>query len=267
MAEKGKNRYTRLIEDIFRRHYKEGASSIEFDRSELSEAARRLKIKLPKNLGDVLYTFRYRATLPSSIIAKTPPGKMWILRPAGRGRYRLELTTAASISPSPMLIETKVPDATPGVITKYAQSDEQALLAIIRYNRLVDIFTGLACYSLQNHLRTTVPGLGQVETDEIYIGIDKRGVHYVIPVQAKGRSEKIGIVQIEQDMALCAARFPDLVCRSVAAQFMKGDLIALFELARSEEGVAISSERHYKLVRPEELSSEELRAYQQRPVE
>jgi hypothetical protein len=266
MAEKRKNRYSQLIEDIFLRHYREGATEFVFERTELAEAARRLKIRLPKNLGDVLYTFRYRAALPSAIISKTPPGKMWILRPAGRGRYKLELTTATSIVPSPMLVETKVPDATPGVITKYALNDEQALLAIIRYNRLIDIFTGLTCYSLQNHLRTTVPRIGQVETDEIYIGIDKRGVHYVLPVQAKGRTERLGVVQIEQDMALCAAKFADLICRSVAAQFMPDGAIALFEFESGKRGLAISSEKHYRLVRPEELSPEELRDYQHRPL-
>jgi hypothetical protein len=76
-----------------------------------------------------------------------------------------------------MMAETKVPDSTPGVIAMYALSDEQALLAKLRYNRLIDIFTGVACYSLQSHLRTSVRTLGQVETDEIYIGLDKRGAH------------------------------------------------------------------------------------------
>ncbi len=80
----------------------------------------------------------------------------------------------------------KVPAATPGIIEKYALSDEQALLARLRYNRLIDIFTGITCYSLQNHLRTMIPELGQVETDEIYIGVDRQGAHYVLPVQAKG---------------------------------------------------------------------------------
>jgi hypothetical protein len=61
-------------------------------------------------------------------------------------------------------------------------NDEQALLARLRYNRMVDIFTGLTCYSLQSHLRTTLRDGSQVETDEIYIGLDKRGVHYVLPV-------------------------------------------------------------------------------------
>src|SRR6185503_2646292 len=102
----------------------------------------------------------------------------WIIRSAGTSQYFLALVKRALFKPNELLTLTKIPDATPGIISKYAMNDEQALLAKVRYNKLIDIFTGLTCYSLQNHLRTTVPKIGQVETDEIYIGIDKRGVHY-----------------------------------------------------------------------------------------
>lgn len=40
-------------------------------------------------------------------------------------------------------------------------TDEQALLTRARYNRLIDVFTGLTCYSVQNHLRTTVNNTGE----------------------------------------------------------------------------------------------------------
>ncbi|HAI86179.1 MAG TPA: endonuclease, partial [Firmicutes bacterium] len=78
---------------------------------------------------------------------------------------------------SRILHAIKVPDATPGIVELYSLQDEQALLAKVRYNRLIDIFTGLTCYSLQNHLRTHVPELGQVETDELYVGIERGGSH------------------------------------------------------------------------------------------
>jgi hypothetical protein len=113
-------------------------------------------------------------------------------------------------------------------------------------------------------LRTAVPNIGQVETDEIYIGIDKRGAHYVIPVQAKGGTDKIGVVQIEQDLAVCKTKFPGLICRSIAAQFMEEDTIALFECEKREEGIRISVEKHYRLVDPEDLTAEELRSYRTR---
>jgi hypothetical protein len=163
-----------------------------------------------------------------------------------------------------MLAVTKVPDSTPGVVAMYSRGDEQALLGKVRYNRLIDIFTGLTCYSLQNHLRTTLSGGSQVETDEIYIGVDRRGAHYVLPVQAKGGTDKLGIVQVEQDIALCADKFPDLICRPIAAQFMSDDVIALFEFEKGDSGVAISNERHYRLVSPDQLTPEDLQAYRAR---
>lgn len=58
--------------------------------------------------------------------------------------------------PTNMMMETKIPNATPAIIAMYALSDEQALLAKVRYNRLVAVFTGVTCYSLQSHLRTAI---------------------------------------------------------------------------------------------------------------
>ncbi len=226
--------------------------------------ARELGISLPKNLGDVIYNFRYRTALPDSIRRQAPEGLEWIIRPAGRARYHFVATAVASITPSALMAETRIPDATPGIIAMYALSDEQALLAKLRYNRLIDIFTGVSCYSLQSHLRTTVPGIGQVETDEIYIGVDRRGAHYVFPVQAKGGSDTLSIVQIEQDFALCAAKFPALICRPLAAQFMADDLIALFDFEMGEQGIVIASEKHYRLVPPDTITDEDLATYRTR---
>lgn len=77
--------------------------------------------------------------------------------------------------------------------------------------------------------------------------------------------ERADIVQIEQDFAICAAKFPDLVWLPVAAQFLADDVIALFAFEQTESGVAVSAEKHYRLVSPDELSAEELAAYRKRP--
>jgi len=126
----------------------------------------------------------------------------------------------------------------------------------------LDIFTGVSCYSLQNHLRTQVREIGQTETDEIYLGVDKLGAHYIFPVQAKGGNDKLSIVQIEQDLAVCAAKFQGLICRPIAAQFMGKDVIALFAFNSGPNGEAVlSDERHYRLVAADAISAEELRSY------
>ncbi|TAN22742.1 MAG: hypothetical protein EPN33_07370 [Acidobacteria bacterium] len=259
-----KNAYTAIIEHLFHDKFKPGDRHIDFRREELAEAASALNLDLPKNLGDLVYSFRYRTALPASIQQHAGAGEAWLIRPAGRARYRFVLARDNPIAPNRALSTTKIPDATPGVVAKYALSDEQALLAKVRYNRLIDIFTGVACYSLQSHLRTAVPDIGQVETDEIYIGIDKRGRQYVLPVQAKGGNDKLSVVQIEQDLAICAHKFPSLICRAIAAQFMAEGEIALFEFEESDDGVTVTEERHYRLVPPEELSDADLAVYRAR---
>lgn len=258
------NRYSAIIETIFHGQYETGAETVGFARDQIPAAAISLGMEPPRNLGDVVYTFRYRQPLPSSIRATAPPGKTWIIRAAGTGLYRFVLVADIRLSPNPSLSVTKIPDATPGMAARYAFSDEQAVLARVRYNRLIDLFLGITCYSLQNHLRTSVRGMGQVETDEVYVGLDKQGVHYVVPVQAKSGSNMIGRVQIEQDLAVCAEKLPALVCRPVGAYLLQSDLVALLEFEENEPDIRVANERHYQLVPPETVTDEDLNRYRRR---
>ena len=259
------NIYSQIIEDIFLRYYSAGDSVVHFAREDIVRSAERLEISLPKNLGDVVYSFRHRQPLPDAIIQRAPLGQSWVIVGKGQAKYAFELKAVSKIQPDPMLPVIKAPDATPGIVSRYALSDEQALLAKLRYNRLIDIFTGVTCYSIQNHLRTTVKEIGQIVTDEIYVGIDKRGAHFILPVQAKGKADQIGVVQIEQDLALCDEKFPELVARPIAAQFMDDDCIALFEFGRDSDGAVVKiAERHYRLVPENELSAEDLQLYRSR---
>ena len=260
-----KNIYVSIIEKIFQTKYTAGMREVDFERADITTAATDLGLAAPKNLGDLLYTFRYRSALPKSIQNVATPGDAWIIRSVGTAKYRFALVRNRPLTPNENMTSTKIPDATPGVVAKYALSDEQALLAKVRYNRLIDIFSGVACYSLQNHLRTAVPQLGQAETDELYVGVDKKGSHYVFPVQAKGGTDQLSIVQIEQDLAVCEHKFPSLICRPIAVQFMQDDVIVLFEFEQDAGGeLGIASERHYRLVPPEDVTQADLEAYRNR---
>lgn len=130
-------------------------------------------------------------------------------------------------------------------------------------NRLTPTFR-LDAYSLQNHLRTTVTDIGQIEIDEIYVGVDKFGRQFVIPVQGKGGTDKHGVVQTYQDVACCAEKFPTLICRAISAQFMNDDKIALFELTVENWNLKIVDERHYQLVAASQITPTDLKAYSRR---
>lgn len=254
-----------MIEHLFVAGYKARMKEVTFDREELETAASDLGIKLPKNLGDIVYSFKYRNALPEAVRRTSPSGREWVIVNKGRGKYAFQLRSQVQILPDEQIINTKIPDATPGIVARYALGDEQALLAKLRYNRLLDIFTGVACYSPQNHLRTTAKGIGQVETDELYVGVDKHGAHYVFPVQAKGGNDKLAVVQIEQDIEMCREKFPELICRPIAAQFLAESVIALFELDLDEDAeIKKVCERHYHLVPQTDLSDEEIARYRDR---
>lgn len=262
MAKKTRsNVYQEIIERIFTTRYISGIVSFEFERSDIENTAKEMGLSLPKNLGDVIYALRYRKELPSAIVTTQPEGMEWIIEGAGRARYRFVLVPLNRIIPREDLVTIGIPDGTPEMIRAYALDDEQALLAIVRYNRLIDIFLGLTTYSLQNHLRTTVKGVGQIEIDELYVGIDKYGCHYAIPVQAKGGADQISVVQTKQDLSWCAQQFPAMRHRAISAQFIGTEKIALFELMVADNTVKVVEERHFKLIPATEIDQSAIRAY------
>jgi hypothetical protein len=255
------SRYHQLIERVFFDSYKKGVSEIAFERRALKTAAKALGIELPDNLGDVIYSIRFRTPMPAKILATQVGGREWIIELDGRSKYRFRLAKVNRVVPNPNLSVIKIPDNTPEIIAAYALDDEQALLAKVRYNRLIDVFLGLTTYSLQNHLRTSVKGVGQIEIDELYIGLDKYGCHYVIPIQAKGGTDQISAVQTKQDADWCLQKYPKMRCRAISAQFVSSDLIALFELTIEDDQLKVVEERHYKLVAASALDQTAITQY------
>ena len=144
------------------------------------------------------------------------------------------------------------PNATPEIVLRYASGDEQALLAMLHYNRLIDIFLGSTTYSVHDHERTSIRaarGRIQIEIDERYVGLNDEGDHCVMPVQATVGSDQIGTVQTQQDVNFCAERFPALTCRAVAAQSLADDVIALFEMVLQNDQLRARQARHYRWVK------------------
>ncbi len=257
------SKYEQIIEWIFRRNYQIGDVIVRFNRDELALASSELGFARIKNLGDIPYSFRFRRELPEPIRISAPKDAEWIIVGMGIGEYAFRLASPGKIEPNPHYFPIEIPDATPEIVRHYAPgTDEQALLTRARYNRRIDLFTGLTCYSVQNHLRTTVTDIGQVEVDEIYVGVNKRGTHFALPCQAKSPGDRVGIVQVMQDIALCHQRYPMAVCRPIALQFAGEDSVALLELTvREEDNVLMLNtvdEKHYQLIPRSEISDLDL---------
>lgn len=253
--------YSKIIERVFLERYHSGDVEVDFIREDLVEAAKELGVPIPKNLGDLVYTFRYRRSLPKSIRKTAPADREWTIRGAGLAAYQFRLTRVHRIVPNTALTTIKIPDATPEIVSAHAMSDEQALLAKIRYNRLIDVFLGVSAYSLQNHLRTTVKKIGQIEVDEIYVAVDSTGRQFILPVQAKGGTDQLSVIQSEQDFLWCRERLPNLICRPILTQFAENDLIAMFEVTMENGEIKVVQERHYRLVPATEVTLDDLSRY------
>ena len=240
------SRYSLIIESIFKRKYQAGAQHLAFERSEFIDVASELRVNVPKNLGDIVYTFRSRQELPESIKDTAPNDYEWVIQSRGRGRYAFELRRVLDLAPSsePNVV---IPDSTPWLVKEHAQSDEQSLLAKIRYNRLIDLFTGITCFHLQSHFRTHVSQIGQTETDDLYVGFDENGRQHILPIQAKGLKEKLSRIQIENDFVVCARKFPDLVAKPISAMQTGMDAIVLLEFEQKDNELARVKESHYSL--------------------
>lgn len=255
------NRYVALIESVFNDHYQTGMQEFVFKREELISTATTLGINLPKNIGDIVYSFRYRVPLPDSIVARADPDMAWIIKGAGTGQYRFIQVKPCRIEPDEFMLPIKIPNATPEILLANAFDDEQALLAKVRYNRLIDLFLEITSYSLQNHLRTTVKDVGQIELDELYVGLNKNGKQFIVPVQAKVGKDRHSVVQTGQDIAFCQERFPSLICRPVSIHALDNNRIVLFELIMDGEEVRIVDQKHYKLVPASKITKHDLQRY------
>jgi hypothetical protein len=204
------------------------------------------------NAYDLKYNAKGRGSLPPEVQATAPDGFEWRIVATAKGEYLFKLYTAGEgvfdLDPSPITV--KVPDALPAIVERYARSDEQALLARIRYNNLVSVFLGMATYSLQSHWKTSKGG-SPVEVDEMYVGLDRNGAHYSIPVEAKGRaiSEKLTAEQILSNYDAAADSFPETTIVSVAAKVVDDYTFALirFDVDREAEVVTKVFERHYTI--------------------
>lgn len=78
------NRYSRVIEFLFQKESGIETQVVEIKRDDFNDACNKLNIAVPRNLGDIIYSFRYRNPLPDSVLAKAPAGKSWIIMPGGR---------------------------------------------------------------------------------------------------------------------------------------------------------------------------------------
>lgn len=252
----GWNKYKKIFLKIFRDKTEGkniGASVIPFTTADIYKTQSSLNL-MGGNPYDLKYNAKGRGNLPPEVQQTAATGMEWRIVPVGKGEYEFRLFEEGSgiFELSTSAAKIKIPNAVPAIIEHYAGNDEQALLARIRYNGLVTAFLGISSYSLQSHWKTSLKGSGSpIEIDEIYVGLDAEGAHYIIAVEAKGRSkgEKITSEQLLNNYRAASDKFPGIGIRLVAAKVVDDHTLAmlLFEADEASELVELVKERHYTL--------------------
>jgi hypothetical protein len=242
--------YVPILRDIVRRKYTPGTQRIEFTKQEVEDVAAGLGLKLG-NAADVIYRMRSRTRLPDDILDLG----FTILRGVGRGRYVLEVGGEALVHlPEHNVFEHN--DQTPLPVRRLlpenlAELDEQGLLTIVSYCKLLDHFTGLTVYRLRSHVRKSVPGVGQAELDEIDVGVALRDddTPVVFPIEAKAADEVINRVQIASAVAYCETYFVGHEIRPIVVKLTYDGVLHFLEFRAtiSLPGLRILSSHGYRL--------------------
>jgi len=242
-------KYDQLLASLFKKKWKPSLKEVPFSKDEVIDAAGALGLRI-KNLADVIYTYRSRRPMPAEI---RRTGN-WVIAARGSGLYAFVKVAGETTVTIPETLKVySIPYAVPEIVAQNLARDEQGLLTIVRYNRILDVFTGLACFHLQSHIRTHVAGHGQVEIDELYVGVDKDGQGYVLPVEAKEESEKLGLDKAVALTLFARNRFPRLICRPIGIMRRALHLFDCVEFEPAEElsKVVVLEMRRYRLVAEE----------------
>ena len=249
--------YDNVIKTLFFKKYEDNkdTNEVEFSKEELEDVNSKLyesdKIRrFTKNIPDIIYTYRSRRALPKEILATGH----WIIKPKGKSNYSFIKTKRYPfVKIQEGLASIEILNSLPEIVEAYVANDEQGLLSSIRYNRMIDIFTDLTCFHLHSHIRTTIKDEGQIEIDDIYVGVDQEGIQYILPLEAKSPDvrDKLGWVQIANLVRYSQQNFPKLICRPLAAKPMPDNNICLieFEDKTDYEDIGIKNIKVYKLIR------------------
>ena len=222
--------YVPVITKIFMERFRQGASSIIFSLDDVRNACDALGVS-SRNPADVIYRMRSRTKLPAEILDRG----FHVLRCTGRGQYAFEKATSAIFEP-PFTDPTIMVDTTPMPVRRLlpillADMDEQAVLTVASYCRVLDHFTGMTIYRLRSHVRKSVPGVGQAELDAVDVGIARSedDIPVIFPIEAKALADALNRVQVFNMVQYAAHYYPELKVRPLAIKVDEASVLHVVE--------------------------------------
>jgi hypothetical protein len=222
--------YGPILLRIFNARWRQGTPTVIFTLDDIRTAAEALALEI-RNPADLIYRMRSRTVLPKEILDKG----FYVLRPIGRGQYQFEKATS-TIFETAETNPTEALDLTPLPVRRLlpermADMDEQAILTVVNYCKILDHFTGLTIYRLRNHVRKSVPGIGQAELDAIDVGVALRDdeMPVVFPIEAKAAADALNRVQVSNMVQFTHHYFAGMTVRPLAIKVDHDSVLHIME--------------------------------------
>lgn len=243
--------YVPVLRYVFQKYYRPGATRVEFTIQDVKEACEALGVH-SANPPDLIYRMKSRTRLPAEILELG----FRVLRPIGRGRYVLEQAESTLIE-FPECDCEYLMDRTPPVVRRMMLADlgsidEQALLAVVRYNDLISRFLQAEVYHLKGHVRKSVMGVGQAEVDDVHVAVPvgASGPVTIVPVEAKAKDEPINRAQIAMQVIYAQDAFPGYPVRPLTIKLFPDGEILFIEFEDETDPAALEPLRYarYRLV-------------------
>ena len=208
-----------------------------------------------RNVADLVYRMKSRTVLPEEITSKG----FRILEIRGRGVYALTFAESTLIAYPEPTETTDVHDRTPYAVRRlladdFAKIDEQGLLERAPLQRPLQDFLRVQAFHLKGHVRRSVPGLGQVEVDDVHValsgGLDDPLI--IVPVEAKAKDDPVNRVQIAMQVRYANHEFPGLVVRPLTVKLFEDGLVLFMEFNPSTNAadLKIVKSGYYRMHRP-----------------
>jgi hypothetical protein len=138
--------------------------------------------------------------------------------------------------------------------------DEQGLLTIVNYCDLLSLFTGLKIYRLKSHARKSVSKIGQVEVDEIDVGVTYSSLNLpiIFPIEAKAAPDPLNWAQIANQVNFANQQFSGFIVRPIGIKVDWNSIIYIIEFTPEIEAknLRIVNSVRYRLT----LSTEQVDA-------
>ena len=245
--------YSPVLLAIFKRKFVDGAQRIEFTLDEVRDELVAHGVQA-RNVPDVIYRMKSRTALPEEIQS----AGFRVLEITGRGTYAFVRSDSTLIAyPAQVGPVILIEDCTPTPVRRllygeargsFGAIDEQGFLSLLRYNDVFTQFLRVPTYHLKSHVRKSVPGVGQVEVDDVHVAFEGPASEptslTIVPVEAKAKDDPVNRAQIVMQIRYARHAFPTCSVRPLTVKLFETGLVLFMEFNVTLEPNDLSVVRH-----------------------